>query len=63
VLTCHRPSNVDDEESFTELVHGLIDAAKAYDYTVVFPVHPRTANRMKEYGIVFPERFMLIESL
>jgi len=49
VLTLHRPSNVDRPETF----RGILDAvnAVARDMPVVFPVHPRTRNRIAELGL------------
>jgi UDP-N-acetylglucosamine 2-epimerase (non-hydrolysing) len=49
VLTLHRPSNVDRLETF----RGILDAvnAVARDMPVVFPVHPRTRNRIAELGL------------
>lgn len=40
VLTLHRPSNVDEEQSLQKLLLGIDILAK--DKKVVFPVHPRT---------------------
>jgi UDP-N-acetylglucosamine 2-epimerase (non-hydrolysing) len=49
VLTLHRPSNVDDRETFT----GILDALRqiARDLPIVFPVHPRTRARLAEFGM------------
>src|SRR4029077_19320964 len=49
VLTLHRPSNVDRLETF----RGILDAVGmiARDMPVVFPVHPRTRQRMAEFGL------------
>jgi UDP-N-acetylglucosamine 2-epimerase (non-hydrolysing) len=49
VLTLHRPSNVDSTEKLAELL-GAIDAIAA-EVPVVFPVHPRTQQRMDQAGI------------
>jgi UDP-N-acetylglucosamine 2-epimerase (non-hydrolysing) len=49
VLTLHRPSNVDSTEKLTELL-GAIDAV-AREIPVIFPVHPRTQQRLTEAGI------------
>lgn len=40
ILTLHRPSNVDEEESLQKLLLGIDALAK--DKKVIFPVHPRT---------------------
>jgi UDP-N-acetylglucosamine 2-epimerase (non-hydrolysing) len=49
VLTLHRPSNVDSTEKLTELL-GAIDAV-AQEIPVIFPVHPRTQQRLTQAGI------------
>jgi UDP-N-acetylglucosamine 2-epimerase (non-hydrolysing) len=47
-VTLHRPSNVDSKEVLAEILSALEVIHK--DCALVFPVHPRTANRMKEFG-------------
>jgi len=46
VLTLHRPANVDDPARLRELLVRLQEVAARMP--VVFPVHPRTAQRLKE---------------
>ncbi|MEA3000967.1 MAG: hypothetical protein QOH04_3061 [Sphingomonadales bacterium] len=45
VVTLHRPSNVDDAEQLFRLVDALIEAQRRLP--LVFPVHPRTAKRLR----------------
>jgi len=45
VLTLHRPSNVDDPGTLRQLMDTL--ARIAADVPVVFPVHPRTRQRLQ----------------
>jgi UDP-N-acetylglucosamine 2-epimerase (non-hydrolysing) len=40
ILTLHRPSNVDEEQSLIQLLQGI--DALAGDKKVIFPIHPRT---------------------
>ena len=47
-VTLHRPSNVDHKTIFTEILSALDVIQK--DLPLVFPVHPRTIGRMKEFG-------------
>lgn len=49
VLTLHRPSNVDSVEKLAELL-GAIHAI-AEELPVIFPVHPRTRQRLSQAGI------------
>jgi UDP-N-acetylglucosamine 2-epimerase (non-hydrolysing) len=48
VLTLHRPSNVDNGEVFSRILHAV--RAIGQDMPVVFPVHPRTRRRMMDFG-------------
>ena len=47
VLTLHRPSNVDDQETFKEILEALLEISKSFP--IIFPSHPRTVNRIQEY--------------
>jgi len=49
LVTLHRPSNVDDPEMLGRLF-GALDGI-AGQLPVVFPVHPRTRERMRRFGI------------
>jgi len=53
LLTLHRPSNVDDREVFSEILAGLEDTLG--ECKVVFPVHPRTRQRIREFGLELAE--------
>jgi len=49
LVTLHRPSNVDAAESLQPLLEGLADIAR--EFPVLFPVHPRTAERFERFGM------------
>ena len=49
VLTLHRPSNVDDVETFRRLLSAI--RVIAGDLPIIFPVHPRTRARIAEFGM------------
>lgn len=49
VLTLHRPSNVDSKEQLTELLNVLEN--NSYGLPIIFPVHPRTRQRIEEFKI------------
>ncbi len=49
VVTMHRPSNVDVPERLAAIVGGLQRVAQ--DRPVVFPVHPRTRDRIEKSGV------------
>ncbi|MEK6791124.1 MAG: UDP-N-acetylglucosamine 2-epimerase (non-hydrolyzing) [Deltaproteobacteria bacterium] len=49
LLTLHRPSNVDDKDTFANLL-GAIESISSR-LPIVFPVHPRTRKRIEEFGL------------
>lgn len=50
LVTIHRPSNVDTRESL-ELVAEVLEET-AGKIPVVFPIHPRTHQKMQEFGLM-----------
>lgn len=61
LATLHRPSNVDDPATLRSLVGGLSDIAA--DAPVIFPVHPRTRERLAQMGMTGNPRLLLTEPL
>jgi UDP-N-acetylglucosamine 2-epimerase (non-hydrolysing) len=49
VVTLHRPSNVDEKAVLQDVLESL--AVLAREIPVVFPIHPRTENRIKEFKL------------
>ncbi|HUK59675.1 MAG TPA: UDP-N-acetylglucosamine 2-epimerase (non-hydrolyzing) [Stellaceae bacterium] len=49
VVTLHRPSNVDNRPALAELLKRLVETSRRA--TLVFAVHPRTAARIREFGL------------
>jgi len=49
VLTLHRPSNVDRPDTFRALLAAIGEIAR--DMPIVFPVHPRTRQRISEFQL------------
>lgn len=60
LVTLHRPSNVDNSENLRRIVQSLVEVSEQLDVT--FPVHPRTRQRIKEFGIA-AERLHLYEPM
>jgi UDP-N-acetylglucosamine 2-epimerase (non-hydrolysing) len=63
LLTAHRAENVDDEERFRGLLAGAQRAGEAHDADVIYPMHPRSKNRVEEFDIDFPPRVRAVEPL
>ncbi len=58
VVTLHRPSNVDDALQLVRLLGALGDIAESLP--LVFPVHPRTRQRIEAAGLALPSRLLLL---
>lgn len=48
VVTLHRPSNVDDQPTFSGLLEALVVVSK--EIPIIFPVHPRTRANIEKFG-------------
>ena len=64
LVTLHRPSNVDDKDTF----RGILDALTRIqqETTIIFPAHPRTQKQMKQFGLSDDStngRFMMLDPL
>ncbi len=59
LMTIHRPSNVDSEEGLNKLLE-LLQYLEG-KMKVVFPIHPRTTQRIKDFGL--EAEFNNLESL
>jgi UDP-N-acetylglucosamine 2-epimerase (non-hydrolysing) len=59
VLTLHRPANVDDPAVLGRLVEALEEIHA--DLAIVFPVHPRTRQKLAAFG--FAERLAALPEL
>jgi len=51
LLTAHREENVDTKARLIEILKGIDRSTRVYDMPVVFPIHPRTHKRIKEFGL------------
>ncbi len=50
LATFHRPSNVDDDNNLKQIVTTLANLAR--EYTIVFPVHPRTKKHLERLDLI-----------
>lgn len=56
VVTLHRPSNVDQECQLKVLIEEIVKVTR--HLPIIFPVHPRTAARLREIGIDAPNLYL-----
>jgi UDP-N-acetylglucosamine 2-epimerase (non-hydrolysing) len=62
LVTLHRPANVDEPHNLTEILTALERIST--DIQIIFPVHPRTTDRLSMLGIDFQDtRLTLIDPL
>lgn len=54
LLTAHREENVDDPDRFADLLAGVDRFATRAGYEVVYPMHPRARDRVREFGLAVP---------
>ena len=69
LLTLHRPSNVDEKDTFESILSAVKIIAE--EKTVVFPAHPRTLQKINDLGLsnhfnlngIVPNKINVIEPL
>ncbi|MGH9407505.1 MAG: non-hydrolyzing UDP-N-acetylglucosamine 2-epimerase [Terriglobia bacterium] len=49
LLTLHRPANVDHRAAFLNILEGMEELAS--ERSIIFPAHPRTQSRIREFGL------------
>ena len=49
LVTLHRPSNVDDDKALRGILESLFEVSR--NLPVVFPAHPRTRQRIADFGL------------
>jgi len=60
VLTLHRPSNVDKNETFRRILKALEEVSRYIK--IVYPIHPRSRTRLEEFGFFGRFNFSSIDS-
>ena len=60
LVTLHRPSNVDSNENLQRILNTLTEVSG--ELGIIFPVHPRTRQRIEAFGIN-TERLHLLEPI
>jgi len=51
LVTVHRQENVDDPRRFKGILDGLNLVQEYFGLPVIYPIHPRSRRRMREYGL------------
>jgi len=53
LVTAHRQENVDAKERLKGILKGLELIYEEFSIPIIFPMHPRTRKRVKEFGLTF----------
>ncbi|EHP83726.1 non-hydrolyzing UDP-N-acetylglucosamine 2-epimerase [Methanotorris formicicus] len=51
LLTLHRAENVDNKERLKNIINAITKITEIYDKDIIFPIHPRTKKRLKEFNL------------
>ncbi|MCD6515573.1 MAG: UDP-N-acetylglucosamine 2-epimerase (non-hydrolyzing) [Candidatus Odinarchaeota archaeon] len=62
LVTVHRQENVDNKERFQGILDGLKLVHEELNIPIIFPIHPRTKKRMKQFNLR-PEGVTLIDPI
>jgi UDP-N-acetylglucosamine 2-epimerase (non-hydrolysing) len=60
LVTLHRPANVDDSAALKSILQSLLEVNR--DLAVLFPAHPRTRQRISDFGLNV-EQLQLLDPL
>ena len=63
LVTAHRQENVDNKERLKGILDGLELGYRKFNLPIIYPIHPRTKKRIKEFGLEFPNGVELIEPI
>jgi UDP-N-acetylglucosamine 2-epimerase (non-hydrolysing) len=61
LMTAHRAENVDQPERFKGLLEGVASVGRDCDLEVVYSMHPRSRERIDEFGLTMPAEITVIE--
>ena len=51
LVTAHRQENVDVKERLKSILNGLELIHEMFSLPIIYPIHPRTSKRLKEFGL------------
>lgn len=61
LVTCHRQETVDHAHRLQRVFNALNKIAK--EYKIIYPMHPRTQQKLKEFNISVSDNIIIIEPL
>lgn len=61
LATIHRPANVDLPESLKSVIDFMNAISEKFDRSIIWPIHPRTKAKIKEYRLIVSKKIIGIE--
>jgi UDP-N-acetylglucosamine 2-epimerase (non-hydrolysing) len=61
LATIHRAENVDDPDRFRDILDGIGTFASEVDLPVIYPIHPRSSDRLARFDVSVPDRVRLVD--
>ena len=61
LVTAHRQENVDVKDRLKVILDGFELVYHKFNFPIIYPAHPRTMKRIKEFGLEVPNGTRLIE--
>jgi UDP-N-acetylglucosamine 2-epimerase (non-hydrolysing) len=62
-VTCHRAECVDNKEKLNNILEGLKLVYDKFSIPIIFPMHPRTKNKINEFNLNISNNIKVIEPL
>jgi UDP-N-acetylglucosamine 2-epimerase (non-hydrolysing) len=63
LVTLHRQENVDKRERLESILKSLELIYREFFSPLIFPIHPRTKKRIKEFGLGLPKGIIVIDPI
>ncbi len=63
LVSSHREENVDNLNNLKQFIDSLNEISKNLNLHIVFPIHPRTQNRIKDFNLIPNNKVKLIKPL
>jgi len=61
LVTCHRAENVEKKEKLDNILKGIGLVFYKFNIPIIFPIHPRTKNKITKFNLSFPKGVFPIE--
>ena len=63
IVTAHRAENVDREKRLQGIIEGLTLVGQYFKLPIIYPIHPRTINNIKKFGLKIPDSVKFLDPL